>query len=63
VHEAATERVLGLSSERLVHATARVDTGEERPVWRRLLINALDYTEHTGQIAYLRGMLTGPGWL
>ena len=63
VHKAATQRVLGLSSERLVHPIASVATGEERPVWRALSINALDYMEHTGQIAYLRGMLTGPGWL
>lgn len=35
----------------------------DRPTWQRLVTNAIDYTEHTSQIAYLRGMLTGPGWL
>jgi len=24
-----------------------------------LLTNAIDYTEHTGQIAYLQGLMTG----
>jgi len=36
--------------------------GDARPVWRALVGMAGDSTQHTGQIAYLRGMFTGMGW-
>ena len=36
--------------------------GDTRPVWRALVGMAGDSTQHTGQIAYLRGMFTGMGW-
>ena len=62
-HEAAMRRVRGVSNEQLTREAASVFTGRTRPAWHALIINAIDYTEHTGQIAYLRGMLTGPGWL
>ena len=36
--------------------------GDTRPVWRALVGMPGDLTQHTGQIAYLRGMFTGMGW-
>ena len=35
---------------------------ERRPAWRALAGMCGDSAQHTGQIAYLRGMLSGYGW-
>lgn len=37
-------------------------TGEKRPAWRALAGVCGDSAQHTGQIAYLRGMMSGYGW-
>jgi hypothetical protein len=37
-------------------------TGERRPAWRALAGMCGDSAQHTGQIAYLRGMMSGYGW-
>jgi hypothetical protein len=37
-------------------------TGPSRPAWRALASVMGDSSEHTGQINYLRGMMTGQGW-
>jgi hypothetical protein len=37
-------------------------TGEQRPAWRALAGMCGDSAQHTGQIAYLRGMVSGYGW-
>ncbi|MEX2598641.1 MAG: DinB family protein, partial [Dehalococcoidia bacterium] len=63
-HEAAVRRVQDASDEQLLRDIPGIRPGAPaRPAWRSLLINSIDFTEHTGQIAYLRGMLTGPGWM
>ena len=62
-HDAALRRMRAATPEQLTRSRAGLPGRPERPAYRSLLINAIDYTEHTGQIAYLRGMLTGPGWL
>ena len=61
-HGVALRRVREATPEMLTRPY-QVPGRPERPTWQRLLTNAIDYTEHTGQIAYLRGMLTGTGWL
>ena len=61
-HDAALRRMRAATPEQLTR-TVSSPGRPDRPAYRSLLINAIDYTEHTGQIAYLRGMLTGPGWL
>ncbi len=58
----ALRRVREASADLLLRPSTGAD-GVARPAWARLVTNAIDYMEHTGQIAYLRGMLTGPGWL
>ncbi len=35
---------------------------DPRPAWRGLTGVIMDFTQHTGQIAYLRGLITGFGW-
>ena len=61
-HDAALRRMRAATPEQLKR-TISSPGRPDRPAYRSLLINAIDYTEHTGQIAYLRGMITGPGWL
>ena len=36
--------------------------GSPRPAWRALISVMGDSSEHTGQINYLRGLITGHGW-
>ena len=62
-HDAALRRLRAATPEQLTRSIAGLPGRPERPAYRSVLINAIDYTEHTGQIAYLRGMLTGPGWM
>ena len=63
-HETAVRRVRSATHEQLTRTFQSVVPGRPaRPAWQSLVINASDYAEHTGQIAYLRGMLTGTGWL
>ena len=61
-HDAALRRMRAATPEQLKR-TISSPGRPDRPAYRSLLTNAIDYTEHTGQIAYLRGMITGPGWL
>ena len=61
-HSAALQRVQEATQEQLTREWAGL-RGTPRPAWKWLVLEATDYTEHTGQIAYLRGMLTGLGWL
>ena len=37
-------------------------TGERRPAWRALAGVCSDSAQHSGQIAYLRGLMSGYGW-
>lgn len=61
--QAAVRRVTDATDEQLHRWVESFDPGRGRPAYEWLLVNGIDYTEHTGQIAYLRGVLTGPGWM
>ena len=64
-NRAAVERVARLTPEQLEQPVvwgtpeAPVDT---RPAWRALLSICGDSLQHTGQINYLRGLVSEPGW-
>ena len=60
--QAAVRRVADATDQQLRRWAESFDPGRGRPVYEWLLVNGIDYTEHTGQIAYLRGVITGPGW-
>ena len=59
-HEASLRRVREATGKQL--AQVPDFGGRPRPLSEWLIIEASDYAEHTGQIAYLRGMITGIGW-
>jgi hypothetical protein len=57
-HEAALRRVGSATAEQLSNDTPSPTGGGAPGVgWSAILTNTIDYTEHTGQIAYLRGMI------
>ncbi len=60
-HNALVERVSRMTPEdfekEIVYSPA-----SSRPAWRALVSVMGDSSEHTGQINYLRGMVTGHGW-
>jgi|SRR6516164_9646029 hypothetical protein len=60
-HQRTVERVAALTPTQLQQPIAS-RTGETRPAWRALAGMCGDSAQHTGQIAYLRGMLSGYGW-
>jgi hypothetical protein len=60
-HRVTVERVSALTPAQLLQPTVS-HTGEWRPVWRALAGVCSDSAQHTGQIAYLRGLLSGYGW-
>lgn len=60
-HRATVERVSRLTPEQFAQPITYV-SGDPRPVWRALGGVCGDSLQHTGQIAYLRGMVTGYGW-
>ncbi len=62
-HEATVERVRRLTPEQLQSPFQYMPSGEPRPTWQACIATAMDFTQHTGQIAYLRGMITGQGWM
>jgi hypothetical protein len=54
-HLAAVRRV-SEATEDVLHRPSKAYR-PPRPAYQLLLMNGIDYTEHTGQIAYLSGML------
>lgn len=60
-HQRTVERIATLTPAQLGQPVAS-RTGEQRPAWRALVGMCGDSAQHTGQIAYLRGMLSGYGW-
>src|SRR5947208_756534 len=60
-HQRTVERVAALTPTQLGQPIVS-HTGERRPAWRALAGMCGDSAQHTGQIAYLRGMLSGYGW-
>ena len=61
VHRAIVDRVLKLTANQLAGQVEGL-TGEARPAWRLLAGIIGDSTEHVGQINYLRGTTSSPGW-
>jgi hypothetical protein len=60
-HHRTVERVAALTPTQLGQPIVS-HTGEQRPAWRALAGMCGDSAQHTGQIAYLRGMVSGYGW-
>jgi hypothetical protein len=60
-HRATIERLSTLTPAQFAQPITYVP-GDSRPVWRALAGVCGDSLQHTGQIAYLRGMVTGYGW-
>ena len=60
-HNAIVERVLRMTPEDF-EKEIEYSPGSSRPAWRALVSVMGDSSEHTGQINYLRGMMTGQGW-
>ena len=61
-HATFIERVNALSQEQLEEPVRYLPHLEPRPRWRVILAVSSDTMKHTGQIEYLRGLLTGKGW-
>lgn len=59
-HQVTLQRVAALTPAQLSQPT--LYNGEERPAWRALAGVCSDSAQHGGQIAYLRGMMSGYGW-
>ena len=60
--QATVERIARVSPERWAEDSMYVAGREPRPLWRSLVGTVSDAGQHTGQIAYLRGLITGYGW-
>lgn len=60
-HQRTVERVSRLTPAQLAQVVVSY-AGEQRPAWRALAGVCHDSAQHVGQIAYLRGMLSGYGW-
>jgi uncharacterized damage-inducible protein DinB len=56
------ERIAALLPERLQEEASYVEGRKPQPVWRSLVGTVSDTGQHSGQIAYLRGLITGYGW-
>lgn len=59
---AAVRRVAGLSPEQLQRPVLYMPQMEPQPAWRLLVSITMDSIQHTGQIAYVRGLIAGYGW-
>jgi hypothetical protein len=60
-HQVAVERVARLTPTQFVQPMVS-HTEERRPAWRALAGVCSDSAQHSGQIAYLRGLMSGYGW-
>ena len=59
---AGVDRVARIGPERFLESAAYFPGARERPIWESLVSTAMDFAQHTGQVAYLRGLITGMGW-
>lgn len=60
-HRAAIQRLSKITPGQFDHPTVHV-IGDTRPMWQALASMIGDSAQHNGQIAYLRGLITGYGW-
>jgi hypothetical protein len=56
------ERIARITPEGFLQNTSYAAGRDPRPIWRSLVGTASDSGQHAGQIAYLRGLITGFGW-
>ncbi len=61
-HAASVERIERMTPEQLDGDFQYIEGRPARKVWQGLASGASDYYQHSGQIAYLRGLITGYGW-
>jgi len=61
-HEATIKRIGRLSPGKLQEEYPYLSAGSQRKVWQVLSGTLSDFGQHAGQIAYLRGLITGYGW-
>jgi uncharacterized damage-inducible protein DinB len=63
-HRVARERVAKLSPEQLEQTVAwgTAETPLLGPTWRALIVLLNDSIQHTGQINYIRGLVSEPDW-
>ena len=55
-HAAVVSRVASLDASSLIQVDS-LSANKDRLVWQGFANIAMDYLQHTGQVAYLRGML------
>ncbi len=60
-HHETINRVASLTPAQ-IGQTVEYPPGASRPVWQALAGMSGDSYQHAGQIAYLRGLMTGHGW-
>ncbi len=60
-HRATIQRLSTITPDQLGHPTHYV-TGDTRPAWQAIRGMLGDTYSHAGQVAYIRGMITGRGW-
>ncbi len=61
-HSACVRRVMQFTVADLQRSLVMYPGRPERPLWQSLANTAMDFTQHVGQIAYVRGLITGYGW-
>lgn len=62
VHDACVRRVEGLSPQQILAPFQYKQWSPIRPLWQSLGNTVMDFTQHVGQIAYVRGLISGLGW-
>ncbi len=61
-HDASVRRVQSLTPDDILQPFQYHARSSQRPLWQSLANTAMDFTQHVGQIAYVRGLLSGYGW-
>ena len=61
-HDACLRRVVALTPDDLLGTFSYGGNSPRRPLWQSLANTAMDFTQHIGQITYIRGLLSGYGW-
>jgi uncharacterized damage-inducible protein DinB len=60
--QSTIESIARITPARFLEDASYADGRDPRPVWQSLVGTASDSGQHAGQIAYLRGLITGFGW-
>jgi hypothetical protein len=62
-HQATVDFVKEVTLEQWEKPYQYMPTMKPITTWQGFVAVSLDFTQHTGQIAYLRGLITGRGWM